>query len=66
MLLISPLLLLVLCYGLVYVSFRYTGLARPSHLEVAGTFWEEPEGLGLQTGKPTGRETREEPRAPER
>jgi hypothetical protein len=42
-LLVSPLLLLVLGYGLVYLSFRFAGLARPSHLEVVGTFWEEPE-----------------------
>lgn len=42
-LLVSPLVLLVLGYGLVFVSFRYAGLAQPSHLEVAGSFWEEPE-----------------------
>jgi len=43
-LLVSPLVLLALGYSLVYVSFRYAGLAQPSHLEVVGSFWEEPEG----------------------
>jgi Major Facilitator Superfamily len=48
-LLVSPLLLLALGYGLVYASFRYAGLARPSHLDVAGSFWEEPEGPTVKT-----------------
>jgi hypothetical protein len=42
-LLVSPLVLLALGYGLVYYSFRFAGRAQPSHLEVVGTFWEEPE-----------------------
>src|SRR3990172_671963 len=48
-LLVSPLVLLALGYGLVYVSFRYAGLAQPSRLEVFGSFWEEPEDLTAET-----------------
>lgn len=48
-LLISPLVLLALGYGLVYYSFRYTGQAQPSHLEVVGSFWEEPKGPTVET-----------------
>jgi MFS family permease len=48
-LLISPLVLIALGYGLVYYSFRYAGLAQPSHLEVVGSFWEEPEGPIVET-----------------
>jgi MFS family permease len=48
-LLVSPLVLLALGYGLVYASFRYAGQAQPSHLEVMGTFWEEPEGPTVQS-----------------
>src|SRR6266540_665094 len=51
-LLVSPLLLLALGYGLVYVSFRYAGLAPPSQLRVMGSFWEEPEVPALQSEKP--------------
>jgi hypothetical protein len=53
-LLVSPLLLLALGYGLVYYSFRYAGLAQPSHLEVAGSFWEEPEGPTIEEIKDPG------------
>jgi len=53
-LLVSPLLLLVLGYGLVYVSFRYAGLARPPQLEVMGSFWEEPESPTVKTGTESG------------
>src|SRR5436309_5879354 len=42
-LLVSPLILLGIGYGLVYFSFQFAGLTRPSHLEVMGSFWEEPE-----------------------
>jgi hypothetical protein len=42
-LLISPLLLLVTGYGLLAVSFRFSGLAPHSRLEVMESFWEEPE-----------------------
>jgi hypothetical protein len=48
-LLVSPLVLIALGYGLVYYSFRYAGLAQPSHLEVMGSFWEEPEGPTVET-----------------
>jgi MFS family permease len=51
-LLVSPLVLLAVGFGLVYVSFRFAGLARPSHLEVAGSFWEEPEGPRVEISKP--------------
>jgi hypothetical protein len=50
-LLVSPLVLVAVGFGLVYVSFRFAGLARPSHLEVASSFWDEPEGPRLLTGK---------------
>ena len=53
-LLVSPLLLLALGYGLVYVSFRYAGLARPPQLEVMGSFWEEPESPTVKTGTESG------------
>jgi len=56
-LLVSPLVLLVLGYGLVFVSFRYAGLAQPSHLEVAGSFWEEPEVPVPQSGQTHGLST---------
>ncbi|MEX0682966.1 MAG: MFS transporter [Dehalococcoidia bacterium] len=41
-LLVSPLLLLVTGYALVFASFRVSGLRGPSQLEVAESFWEEP------------------------
>jgi MFS family permease len=50
-LLVSPLVLLAVGYSLVYVSFRYAGLAQPSHLDVAGSFWEEPEVVSPRTGE---------------
>jgi MFS family permease len=53
-LLVSPLVLLALGYGLVYYSFRYTGQAQPSHLEVVGSFWEEPEGPTVETMRDPG------------
>ncbi len=36
-------LLLVVGYALVRMSFRFAKLAPPSYLEVAESFWEEPE-----------------------
>jgi hypothetical protein len=42
-LLFSPLLLLAVAYGLVYVSFRLSGLRAPRQLTVLESFWEEPE-----------------------
>ncbi len=48
-LLVSPLILLGIGYGLVYFSFQFAGLTRPSHLEVMGSFWEEPEGTTVKT-----------------
>ncbi|HUF52588.1 MAG TPA: MFS transporter [Dehalococcoidia bacterium] len=42
-LLTSPVLLLVIGYLLIIVSFQVSGLQAPSHLEVAESFWEEPE-----------------------
>jgi MFS family permease len=42
-LLASPAILLLLAYLLVQLSIRFAGLARPSHLEVVASFWEEPE-----------------------
>ncbi len=41
-LLISPLLLLFTAYALVALSFRFSGLAPHSRLEVMESFWEEP------------------------
>jgi len=41
-LLISPLLLLLMGYSLVAVSFRFSGLAPYSRLQVMESFWEEP------------------------
>jgi MFS family permease len=48
-LLVTPLLLVGLGYLLVYVSFQFAGLTRPSHLEVMGSFWEEPESSSVKT-----------------
>jgi hypothetical protein len=42
-LLISPFVLLLVVYGLIQLSFRFTGMAPPSHLEAVSSFWEEPE-----------------------
>jgi hypothetical protein len=42
-LLVSPLVLLLVVYLLIQASFRFTGIAPPSHLEVVSSFWEEPE-----------------------
>ncbi len=42
-LLASPVILLVTGYALVYLSFRFAGLASPSRLQVMESFWEEPE-----------------------
>jgi MFS family permease len=47
-LLASPLVLLLIAYGLVFVSIRMAGLAPPSRLEVLESFWEEPEDVGLR------------------
>ena len=41
-LLISPLLLLALGYGLIALSFRFAGIAPHSTLRVMESFWEEP------------------------
>jgi hypothetical protein len=41
-LLLSPLVLLAVGYGLVAVSFRISGLQVPSRLQVMESFWEEP------------------------
>jgi MFS family permease len=41
-LLFSPLVLLVVAYGLVTVSFRISGIQPPRTLQVMETFWEEP------------------------
>lgn len=41
-LLFSPLLLLVVAYGLVAASFRISGLTVPGRLQVVESFWEEP------------------------
>lgn len=53
-LLVSPALLLVLGYGLVYTSFRFAGLAPPSGLRVMETFWEEPEITAQRARPPSG------------
>jgi MFS family permease len=45
-LLFSPLLLLVVAYTLVAASFRISGLAVPSRLQVVESFWEEPRPSG--------------------
>jgi MFS family permease len=42
-LLVSPLLLLVTGYALVALTFRFSGLAPHSRLDVMESFWEEPE-----------------------
>lgn len=41
-LLFSPLLLLVIGYSMVYVSFQVSGLKRPRQITVLESFWEEP------------------------
>jgi hypothetical protein len=41
-LLISPLLLIAVAYGLVYASFHISGLRAPRGFEVVESFWEEP------------------------
>jgi len=41
-LLVTPLLLLAVGYSLVALSFRYSGLAPYSRLQVMESFWEEP------------------------
>jgi Na+/melibiose symporter-like transporter len=41
-LLLSPVLLLVVGYGLVLASFRLSGLRSPGQLTVLESFWEEP------------------------
>jgi MFS family permease len=48
-LLVSPLVLLALGYALVYYSFRFAGRDQPPALEVAGTFWQEPQGPTVET-----------------
>ncbi len=42
-LLVSPLLLLATAYALIALSFRFSGLAPHSRLEVMESFWDEPE-----------------------
>ncbi len=42
----SPVLLLVLAFGLVRLSFRLSHRTQPSNLEVLATFWEEPPASG--------------------
>jgi hypothetical protein len=44
----SPLLLLVIGYGLVFASFRVSGVRVPSRMEVLESFWEEPESPALR------------------
>ena len=46
-LLASPLVLLVVGYALVQMSFRFAKRAPPSYLEVVESFWEEPEGTAV-------------------
>ncbi len=41
-LLVSPLLLLVVGYALVFASYRFVGLPAPGRLAVLESFWEEP------------------------
>ncbi len=43
-LLVSPLLLLAVGYGLVMTSYRFAGLSAPPHFGVMASFWEEPQG----------------------
>jgi MFS family permease len=50
-LLVSPLILLGVGYGLVYFSFQFAGLTRPSQLEVFGSFWEEPEASTIKLSR---------------
>jgi len=42
-LLLSPILLVVVAYGLIFASSRVAGVPTPSRLEVVESFWEEPE-----------------------
>ncbi|MCH8815014.1 MAG: MFS transporter [Chloroflexi bacterium] len=42
-LLASPILLVVVAYGLILASSRVAGVPTPSRLEVVESFWEEPE-----------------------
>ena len=51
-LLISPLLLLLVAWGLVFASFRISGLRAPGRLEVLESFWDEREsGRGTEPGR---------------
>ncbi len=50
-LLISPLLLLLLAWGLVAVSFRISRLRAPGRMEVLETFWEEREDRGAEPAR---------------
>jgi len=43
-LLVSPLLLLAVGYGLVRLSYRFAGVAPPPQQGVMASYWEEPEG----------------------
>ena len=42
-LLASPILLLAVAYGLIFLSSRLAGVPTPSRLEVVESFWEEPD-----------------------
>jgi MFS family permease len=53
-LLASPFLLIIVGYGLVFVSFRLSGVKAPSRLEVVGSFWEEP---GVAEGRHAASDT---------
>jgi len=51
-LLVSPLLLLVMGYSLVAASFRFSGLAPYSRIQVMESFWEEPESGRTENREP--------------
>jgi MFS family permease len=42
-LLFSPLVLLIVAYGLVVASFRISGIEAPTRLQVVESFWDEPD-----------------------
>ncbi len=42
-LLASPLVLLIVGYGLVRLSYRFAGVASPANMGVMASYWEEPE-----------------------
>ena len=53
-LLFSPLVLLVVAYGLVVASFRISGIEAPTRLQVMESFWDEPDVASVSKLRPPG------------